>query len=155
MSEGGDASAKVVVRTTRDDSTFEMPMAAAQLSKFLANTIEEFGTGEALPIQGQITGATMRQVVRWCEYHAESVDEDDVADQDEDFMKELSQTEIFDVMLAANFLDIDALVELTAKSIANMAKGKTTEELRAQFNIQSDWTAEELDIIHGRKDPQA
>lgn len=63
------------------------------------------------------------QVVAWCNIHASGSDEDDVEDRDEDFIQGLTQNEIFEVMLAANFLDIDPLVELAAKSIAMKASG--------------------------------
>ena len=41
-----------------------MSLAAAKLSKFVANTIEETGTEQLVPVQGQITGPTMAKVHR-------------------------------------------------------------------------------------------
>lgn len=52
----------VTVKTVKDGRTFEMSIEAAKLSRFLANTIEEFGVDEALPIQGQVSGPTMEKV---------------------------------------------------------------------------------------------
>ena len=41
---------------------------------------------------------------------------------------------------AANYLNIKTLLDLTCKTVADMIKGKTPEEIRAHFNIQNDFT---------------
>ena len=43
-------------------------------------------------------------------------------------------------MQAANYLNIKSLLDLTCKTVADMIKGKTPEEIRAHFNIQNDFT---------------
>lgn len=48
---------------------------------------------------------------------------------------------------AANYLDIKALLDVGCKTVANMIKGKSPEEIRKTFNIQNDFTAEEEDQI--------
>lgn len=86
------------------------------------------------------------QVVTWCNYHSEGMDEDDVIDRDEDFMKELNQKEIFEIMLAANFLDIDALVELAARTLAmkvRLSGARVSESAVALFNV-APWAGEEI-----------
>jgi S-phase kinase-associated protein 1 len=44
---------------------------------------------------------------------------------------------------AANYLDIKPLLDLTCKTVANMIKLKTPDELRKLFNIKSDFTPEQ------------
>ena len=49
----------------------------------------------------------------------------------------------FELILAANYLDIKALLDLTCAKVASTIKGKSPEEIRTQFNISSDFTPEE------------
>ena len=70
---------------------------------------------------------------------------------DDDFVA-LDQAQLFDMILAANYLDIKDLLELTCEKVASMIKGKTPEEIRKEFNIQNDFTPAEEDEI--RKENQ-
>lgn len=51
---------------------------------------------------------------------------------------------------AANYLDIKGLLDVTCKTVANMIKGKTPEEIRKTFNIKNDFTEEEEAQVHPR-----
>jgi len=53
--------------------------------------------------------------------------------------------EIFEILLAANYLHIKSLMELACAKIASLIKGKSTEEIRKTFNIVNDFTKEEED----------
>ena len=55
----------------------------------------------------------------------------------------LDQDVIFDLILAANYMDIKPLLDLTCATVASMIKGKTPEEIRRTFNIANDFTPEE------------
>lgn len=48
---------------------------------------------------------------------------------------------------AANYLDIKALLDVGCKTVANMIKGKSPDEIRKTFNIQNDFTSEEEEQI--------
>ena len=46
--------------------------------------------------------------------------------------------EVLEIMVAANFLDIDSLLDLTSAKIASIIKGKNPEEIRRILNMEND-----------------
>ncbi len=54
---------------------------------------------------------------------------------------------LYNILIAANYLDIRGLVNVCCKTIANMIKGKTAEQIRQTFGIENDLTPEEEDQI--------
>ena len=54
---------------------------------------------------------------------------------------------ILKCLQAANYLDIKGLLDVTCKTVANMIKGKTPEEIRKTFNIKNDFTAGEEEQV--------
>ncbi|KAG8819202.1 E3 ubiquitin ligase complex SCF subunit scon-3 [Serendipita sp. 411] len=50
---------------------------------------------------------------------------------------------LFEIILAANHLDIKPLLDVGCKTVANMIKGKSPEEIRKLFNIVNEFTPEE------------
>jgi S-phase kinase-associated protein 1 len=67
---------------------------------------------------------------------------DDTDEWDSTFIR-MDNEELFDVILAANYLDIKDLLDLGCKEVASKLKGKTPEQIRALFNIENDFTPEE------------
>lgn len=56
---------------------------------------------------------------------------------------DVNQETLFEMIIAANKMDIQPMVDLTCATVASMIKGKSAEEIRAQFNIVNDFTPEE------------
>lgn len=112
----------------------------------------------ARPLLLQVNESVMRKVLEWCRQHEKdppaSNDDDsdsrkrstDIDEWDQKFMQ-VDQEMLFEIILAANYLDIKALLDVGCKSVANMIKGKTPEEIRKTFNIQNDFTPEEEEQI--------
>ncbi|XP_030949595.1 SKP1-like protein 1 [Quercus lobata] len=66
-------------------------------------------------------------------------DDSDMADGKNEY-----STSIF---LAANYLNIKGLLDLTCKTVADMMKGKTPQEIRDTFHIKNDYTPEEEEEV--------
>lgn len=60
------------------------------------------------------------------------------------FVDQMDQSELFSVIIAANYLDIPPLLDLGCAKVATMIKGKTAEEVRRSFNIAHDFCLEEV-----------
>jgi len=105
-----------------------------------------------------VAKSILQKVITYCEYHANSKDkdgndktEDDKKNIDVDYVK-VDQATLFELILAANYLDIKELLDLCCQTVANMIKGKTPAEIRKTFNIKNDFTQEEEDEV--RKENQ-
>ena len=64
-----------------------------------------------------------------------------------------NQEEIYELIAAANYLDVPNLVELGCAKIGSLMKNKSIPELRKMFKITNDFTPEEeKTILEGRAD---
>ncbi|CAE6951530.1 Skp1 [Symbiodinium sp. CCMP2456] len=101
------------------------------------------------------------QVIDYCKYHKDNPPEEigkplkstnlvecGVSEWDSEYVNIEQEAHyaayvLFELILAANYLDIKSLLDLTCAKVASMIKGKNTEEIRKQFNIVNDFTPEE------------
>ncbi|MCI92688.1 SKP1-like protein 1A-like, partial [Trifolium medium] len=67
---------------------------------------------------------------------------DELKAWDADFIN-VDQATLFELILAANYLNIRSLLELTCQTAADMIKDKTVEEIRQIFQIVNDYSPEE------------
>lgn len=55
-------------------------------------------------------------------------------------MSGCEQDTLFELILAANFMNVQPLLDLTCAAVAAMSKGKTQEELKVLFRVANDLT---------------
>ncbi|KZT60467.1 E3 ubiquitin ligase SCF complex, Skp subunit [Calocera cornea HHB12733] len=141
--------------TTSDNETFTVDKKVAEKSVLIKNMLEDVGeSDQAIPLPN-VTASVLKKVLEWCEHHKddpappENEDKDDtrkrttdISEWDQKFIA-VDQEMLFEIILAANYLDIKALLDVGCKTVANMIKGKTPEEIRKLFNIVNDFTPEE------------
>jgi S-phase kinase-associated protein 1 len=122
-----------------------------------------------------VTEPVLRKVLLWCEHHKNDADAGSnsverysrlALDEWDQKYFEVDQEMLFEIILvrfplhltclllwlsvtsqAANYLDIAPLLDAGCKTVANMIKGKSPEEIRKTFNITNDFTPEEEDQI--------
>ena len=63
---------------------------------------------------------------------------------DVNFINGIDLDSVFDLINAANYMDISSLLDLSCAKIASLMKGKSAAEIRAMFNIECDLTEDEL-----------
>lgn len=137
-----------------DGETFTIDSDVIRQSQTIDNMMQDLpeqGDDEAIPLPN-VNGNILQKVIEWCKHHkndppAQEDDEtekrtDDIPSWDQEFLK-VDQGTLFELIMAANYLDIKRLLDLCCKNIANMIKGKTAEEIRKTFNIKNDFTEEE------------
>ncbi|GAB1320392.1 E3 ubiquitin ligase complex SCF subunit scon-3 [Madurella fahalii] len=155
-----DKSTQRVTLTSNENTNIEVDRVVAERSMLIKNLLEDLGDDVAsapIPIPN-VNDPVLRKVVEWCEHHrndaAQSADDDndnrkkttDIDEWDQKFMQ-VDQEMLFEIILAANYLDIKALLDVGCKTVANMIKGKSPEEIRKTFNITNDFTPEEEEQI--------
>lgn len=146
------AEDKVKLRSS-DEEMFEVDQEVANHSKMIRNMIEDTGIDCPIPLPN-VSSKILAKVIEYCSYHTTSskagddnkVSEEDIKAWDTEFVK-VDQATLFELILAANYLNIKELLDLTCLTVANMIKGKKPEEIRKQFNIKNDFTPEEEEEV--------
>jgi S-phase kinase-associated protein 1 len=111
---------------------------------------------EALPLSG-ITSEVFAWVQLYCDHHKNEENPteeflketkyDEIEGVDNEFINGFELYQLFDLIMAANYLDCPGLLNLSCKKVAFMIKGKTPQEIRDTFGIENDLTPEELEQI--------
>ena len=158
-----ESKQRIIKLKSSDGEVFDVELdvvkAASQTVKTMVDdlNIGEDDTDEEIPL-ANVSAAILRKVIEWARHHKDdniaSADEDDSRERrtddipqwDQEFLK-VDQGTLFELIQAANYLDIKGLLDVTCKTVANMIKGKSPEEIRKTFNITNDFTPEEEAVI--------
>lgn len=142
---------------SNDEQTFKVKRDVISKSITIENMLQDIQDSETAVPLPNVTGVILKLVLQYLEHeHAnptvvseDKKDEkrtDDISEWDQKFL-EVDQPTLFHLILAANYLDIKSLLNVTCKTVANMIKGKTPEEIRKTFNIVGDFTPEEEEQV--------
>uniref|UniRef100_A0A7S1T0B5 SKP1-like protein n=1 Tax=Tetraselmis chuii TaxID=63592 RepID=A0A7S1T0B5_9CHLO len=164
---GGSVREGLLCLRSSDGETYEVDrLALSSASPFLEGLLADCSQAEAIPLES-VTGKELGRVVEFCtrrheyaqrrarwEDGAESgglTAEAQVVRKEEEawergFMA-LDTDELYDLMLAANFLAIQPLMKFCFSAVREAVKGKTPEEIRRHFGIRNDLTPEEEEAI--------
>jgi S-phase kinase-associated protein 1 len=165
--EGIDFSRFVVLQSNDNPKPIEYKVAkeAAKMSGLIKDMLEDQEGDAIIPVPN-VSGRTLKLVLDYVVYHynnrAEPIEkplktkiDDVICEWDKQFLftdlvknhDEKQHETLIDVIMAANFLNIKDLLDLTCACVASMIKGKTPEQIRALFNIENDFTPEEEEKI--------
>ncbi|GLT91971.1 hypothetical protein SLE2022_098310 [Rubroshorea leprosula] len=142
---------KITLKSSEGE-TFEVDEAVALESQTIKLVMEDDCAENGIPLPN-VTSKILSKVIEYWKKHVEAAKSDDRATSvddelkawDADFVK-VHQATLFDLMLAANYLDIKSLLDLTCQTVADMFKGKTPSEIRKTFNV-TDVTPEEEEEV--------
>jgi len=137
--------------TSVDNQSFEVQREVMKMSEYVTNMLEDIEDGEACPTVpvNTVRGEILSKVLEYCKYHTEAEGEGegkksdvDIKAWDVEFVK-VDQSTLFELILAANYMNIKSLLDLACLSVANMIKGKSPDEIRKTFGIKNDFSPEE------------
>ncbi|KFK33482.1 hypothetical protein AALP_AA5G019000 [Arabis alpina] len=142
-----------IVLTSSDGASFEVDEAVAREFQIVSHMIDDDCADKAIPL-ANVTGEILSKAIVYCKKHVEEGgvkvqgEENEEAKRqlqiwDEEFMKGLDMDLVFQMILAANYLNIKGLLDLTCQTVADYIKDKQPEEVRKIFNVENDYTSEE------------
>ncbi|KAM7516335.1 hypothetical protein LguiA_005918 [Lonicera macranthoides] len=126
---------KFVTLKSSDEQEFIVEESVAVQSDMIKNIIEDCGFNLiSLP---NVNGKTLYKVMQYCTKHTTNYDDDD------DEFLDVDQSIPYDLLMAANYLNIKDLLEKICEKIASMIEGKSVEEIRKTFEIENDFEPEQ------------
>ena len=126
----------------------------SELVKSMLDEDNDDSEAQEIPLPN-VKAQVLSKVIEFCTHHHKEEPMNEIekplksADMKEvvqkwyaDFVN-VEQVLLFELILAANYMDIKPLLDLTCATVASMIKGKTPEEIRQTFNIVNDFSPEE------------
>ncbi|KAJ1998659.1 hypothetical protein H4R26_005377 [Coemansia thaxteri] len=162
-------SGAMIKLTTAEGAVISVERDIIEQSGTIRNILSDVGSSDKpIPVPN-VSGPILTKIIEYCRHHRneparrqppdsyllEENDSSEAAVQraveqmdefDHQFCR-VDQGTLFDIILAANFLDIQPLLDVAGYTVANMMKGKSVEEIRATFNIKNDFTPDEEEEV--------
>ncbi|KAJ1727031.1 suppressor of kinetochore protein mutant, partial [Coemansia biformis] len=131
-----------------DGRLFAMDRSAAEMSTLVQAFVSDLGAGSAPIPLPNVPGATLAKIVEYCTHHKDDVRlRKDVADLlrddsmveawDRRFMDEDDAT-VLRILCAADYMGVEALVELCCLTIARAIRDPPVEAIRSRFGVKDN-----------------
>ena len=144
-----------VILRSAEGTDFKVSRGVALMSALVKNMLEGSDESEEINVPlPLVKNDILERVISFCVHHENSpmaeIDKplkssnmsENVDEWDAKFIDQ-PQDIIFELILAANYMDIKSLLDLSCAKVATFVRGKTPEEIRRTFNIVNDFTPEE------------
>ena len=144
---------KMITLVSSDGEKLQVTSKAAQRSQLVKGIIEDYPDDAEVPLNN-VKSNILKKIKEYLDHYQDTDPKEierPLASQnyqecvdawDYEFIN-VDLDLIFEIILAANYMDIKPLLELASSKVASIIKGKTPEEIRKTFNIQNDFTPEE------------
>jgi hypothetical protein len=147
----GNNTDKMIILTSNDNISYSSDIKTVYQCITIKNMLEDLGDEGDFPIPiPNVKGNILKKVLIFCDYIKNNSEDSQLLEEwtaDRTFTIQLShwfsdfimveQSILFEIILAANFLDIPLLLNLGTKYVASLIRNKTPEELRTLFSDQS------------------
>jgi len=148
------ADSLTVKLESREGDSFEVPVKVARLSTMIDEMFDEDDDMEdkKVPLPN-VSSEVLRKVIEFGKHYQEeqmtpiqtplkSSNIDDLVQKWYAQFVELEQKQLFELVAAANYLNIKPLLDLTVLAVSILIKGKSAAELREIFNVTGEGGAE-------------
>jgi len=137
-----------------DGCKFVVKKRVAKQSVVLQTIMEGDANATEIPLAEEAPRDVLEKIVQFLQHHdgnpmkeivkpiQSSIMADLVSDWDSEFINVDSEF-LYKLLKAANYLDIKPLMSLVSAKAATWIRGKTVEDIRAQFKIVNDFNPEE------------
>ncbi|CAN6351131.1 unnamed protein product [Urochloa humidicola] len=137
-SEEEEAEKVIVVRCC-DGEEFAVAEPVARKCGTISNMIDDDCVDGGVPLPN-VGGPAMARVLEYLNTKAAA---EEKAKFDKGFFEKMTKEALFDVILAANYLNAEELLDAAMSCAADRITGKTVTEIREFFGIENDFTPEE------------
>ncbi|KAF8758304.1 ubiquitin ligase [Rhizoctonia solani] len=126
----------MVVLVTSDNEQFNVDKDVAERSVLIKNMLEDVGeSDQPIPLPN-VSSSVLKKVLEYCEHHRAEPLPTAETDNNADDPRKRQVSELANGTRSSSS-------DVGCKTVANMIKGKTPEEIRKLFNIVNDFTPEE------------
>ena len=139
-----------------DGKVFEVNEKILNTSKFFKELIIDYPQPDQEITINQVDGKNLEKIIEFLKHYENEKPKEIpkplpnndlksiLSEWDYNYINPLSIADLIDLINAANFLNIDDLVALTAAKLAAEMLTGTIEEVREKFGIKCDMTEEEI-----------
>ena len=145
-----------------DGEIIEVDIVVAKMSGTIKAMMENLGIDESEDIEEElpllkVDSAILKKVLEWATQHKD--DPQPTPEEEEELLNleqeqritirmsewdrrflQVDQPTLFDLIQAANYLDIKVLLDVATITLADMIKGKTPDEIQDTFSIKKNTT---------------
>ncbi|XP_017040727.1 S-phase kinase-associated protein 1 [Drosophila ficusphila] len=157
----------VIKLQSSDGEIFDVDSETAKCSSTIKTLLEDCGleseNDPVIPLPN-VNSNILKKVLVWAKHHQADNEEEENAEEAAQPIVEISEWDasfltmdqgtLFELILAANYLDIRNLMNAGCLTVANMIKGHTAEEIRQTFHIVNDFSPSEEDLLPAEVEEQ-
>lgn len=138
---------KYVIVTTEEGFEYNVRVEAAILMETIKDVIEDTGIEAPIPLPA-IPGNIFSKLIIFCVHQIDVTKSAvEIENWNNNFIKIQTKTDLYELALASNWVNLKKLLRLITDKIASLVKGKSTENMRKILNVKNDWNEGEEDEI--------
>ena len=155
---------KKIIFISMENQKFVVEEPVARMSNLVVTMLEEvpLETKDVEIPLSIVKSKILAKIIDFCKYHStpgnefqsikkplvsNSMEKNLMDPFDVTFIEHCTQTEVFELSDAANFMGIDSLSDLVHAKISTYIMGKTPQDIRSLFGINNDFAEENSEYI--------